>query len=118
MSQTLSFKIMFLLMFPLMNILFSCDDDSTWTYSNTVEMGNGVFVEVFVKQYGVHGGDSRKHFLTDSSSFRIPIGVCDDKEYFNVDIQDNVAIVNKYTRRNLKGNNVSLISSETFELPK
>ncbi|HHB77785.1 MAG TPA: hypothetical protein ENK85_00975 [Saprospiraceae bacterium] len=104
-----------LLLFISIVFIYSCNNNRDgWNHIESKTLEKGVFVEIFYKSYGVYGGGSMEYFITDSLSYRYSIGVCDDKEGFEMSINGSHLIVEKHTRRNLKKGKSKKIFTKTY----
>jgi hypothetical protein len=115
--QNLLFKyaILFIL---IITINLSCNDSSIEGYENlpTEKISNNLYVEKYLISYGVYG-ETLKYFIADSSKYRIYVGSCDEKEFFNFSIEGNTVKVEKFTRRNKKLREVEKVSTEYYPIP-
>ncbi len=93
------------------------DDIEGFEYLDTETLAKNVYVEKYYKSYGVYGGGTQKYFFTDSINVKIYLGNSDDKEYINFTIEGDEIKAEKYTRRNLRNGEVSLISIEYYKIP-
>ncbi len=101
----------------LMGTLYSCDSADDWEHIGTRQISNHkVFVEMFVKRGGVYAGNVENYFVTDSSTYRFSVGICDDKQYFTMKVDGSELIVEKHTRRNLKNGETKIIGTKTYDL--
>jgi hypothetical protein len=70
----------------------------------------------FISKGGVYAGDRMYYYLTDSLKFSKFIGDADDKESILVNVCNNKAYVNKYSRRNRGGKEPIKINSEVYDI--
>lgn len=94
-----------------------CRSNDDWEHLNTDRLGDNVYVEKFVNRGGVYEGNSVEYFITDSSTYRFSLGVCDDKEFFQIKIVGSKANVEKHSRRNMKNKTSNIIETVDYDLP-
>lgn len=92
------------IIFLLILLCTSCDDSSIEGYESlpVEKISDSLYIEKYILSHGVYGGQTTKYFITDFSEFRIHVGNCDEKEFFNVSIEGHKIKVDKHTRRNKK----------------
>lgn len=84
-------------------LCLSCSDYSKYPqykHIDTKYIGNGLYSERWVSfQYGVFANNTISYFLTDSTSFVMFLGICDEEEYFDfVWSTDSILLVSKINR--------------------
>ena len=83
--------------------IWKCRDGLFYNKSNhlhTDEIGSGIYEERF-KPFsgGVLMSDTKSYYLTDSTSFRILLGQCDEKELYRCKVLGDTIKAVKYSRR-------------------
>lgn len=76
----------------------------------------GIYVVKFIDKGGVHAGDMMYYYITDSTSFNEFVGKVDDKEGYLIKIENNKAIVEKYSHRGEGQQKPILVKSETYDI--
>ncbi len=81
----------------------SCSDYSKYPqdkHISTKNIGKGLYSERWVAhQYGVFANNTIVYFLTDSISFVMFLGICDDIEYYDFTwFTDSILLVSKVNR--------------------
>ncbi len=104
--------------FFVAGFFWGCSNNDNWEYLKTDSLGNNVYVEKFVNKGGVYEGNSVEYFITDSSSYRFSIGICDDKEFFDIKLVSSKVIVEKHSRRNMKNKTSKIIETIDYDLPR
>jgi len=84
-------------------LCLSCSDYSKYPqerHINTKNIGKGLYSERWVAhQYGVFANNTIVYFLTDSISFVMFLGICDDIEYYDFTwYTDSILLVSKVNR--------------------
>lgn len=97
---------------------YGCNEEQKGELIQTEKLANNIYVEQFYKSSGVYGGGSEKYFVTDSSTYHIQIGECDDKEFLTFRVNDSILIVEKHSRRNLKDGASKIIDNKIYDLNK
>lgn len=95
---------------------WGCRSDNNWEHLNTDKLGENVYVEKFVNRGGVYEGNLMEYFITDSTTYRFSVGICDDKEFFQIKIVGSKAIVEKHSRRNMKNKASNIIETADYDL--
>lgn len=94
----------------------SCNHEDITGYNKLVtqKLSDRWYVERYSKSYGATGGSIKKYFLTDSLNNKFMIGQCDEKEWFEFEIQLNKLLIKKYSKRN--NHTPKLLKIKTLDL--
>ncbi|NBB26982.1 hypothetical protein GVN22_01590 [Cellulophaga sp. BC115SP] len=105
--KILLFVLMFLGMYKCHRYVFF----NKTNHINTFSLGEGIFEEKFQPfSGGVLMSDTYSYYLTDSVSFRILLGQCDEKELYRCIATGDSIIAIKYSRRIYYGKEIAVDS--------